>query len=89
MSPIPAFDIDSLELLGAMINTLFSPEHNFPAKRKTGLITTHSNRMLESIHADKAHVMLDGEIVCSGNPQIVMNKIADSGFDSCMECARK
>ncbi|WP_020610820.1 ABC transporter ATP-binding protein [Sediminispirochaeta bajacaliforniensis] len=86
--PDSGVDIDGLELLSSMINTLFSPMRDIPAKRRTGLIITHSNRMAEYIHVDKTHVMLGGELICSGNPQIIMNKIVTSGFGSCVECKR-
>jgi Fe-S cluster assembly ATP-binding protein len=87
--PDSGVDIESLETVASMVNTLFSPEYDFPAKRRTGLIITHSNSLLGKIHADKIHIMLDGEIICSGNPEIIMNRIADSGFESCWRCKNK
>ncbi|WP_319475804.1 Fe-S cluster assembly ATPase SufC [Marispirochaeta aestuarii] len=87
--PDSGVDIESLETVASMLTTLFSPEDEFPAKRRTGLMITHSDRLLEKIHADKVHIMLDGRIICSGNPEIIMNKIADSGFESCRRCTGK
>lgn len=87
--PDSGVDLDSLELLNSMINTLFSPQGDYPARRRTGLIITHSNRILEKIHVDKTHVILNGELVCTGNPQIILRKIEESGFDSCVTCREK
>ncbi|MDC7126716.1 MAG: ABC transporter ATP-binding protein [Spirochaetales bacterium] len=87
--PDSGVDLDSLELLSSMINILFSPKKEYPAKRGTGLLITHSTYMLDRIDVDKAHVMIAGELVCSGHPQIIMNKIVDSGFESCIECREK
>ncbi len=87
--PDSGVDIDSLGLLCTMITMLFTPDKAYPVKRKTGLIITHSSRILRKLYADKAHVMLDGRIVCTGNPQIIIGKIEESGFDSCITCKRK
>ena len=84
--PDSGVDIDSLELLRSMINKLFSPLEEYPVKRRAGLIITHSERIIESIHADKTHIIINGEIVCNGNPQLMMKQVVESGFDSCIKC---
>ncbi len=84
--PDSGVDMDSLELIASMVNALLSPRTGYPARRRTGLIVTHSKIFAESVHADKAHVVLNGEIVCSGNPGIIMKKITEEGFDSCAAC---
>lgn len=84
--PDSGVDIDSMEFLRSMINKLFSQEERHPVKRRSGLIITHSDRITESIHADKTHIIVNGEIVCNGNPQLIMNQIVESGFDSCIKC---
>ncbi len=84
--PDSGVDIDSLELLRSMINKLFSPEEEHPVKRRSGLIITHSEGIIESIHADKTHIIINGEIVCDGNPQLVMKQVVTSGFESCIKC---
>lgn len=87
--PDSGVDIDSMELLRSMINKLFSPEEGYPVKRRAGLIITHSDRIIESIHADKTHIIVNGEIVCDGNPQLIIRQIVESGFDSCIKCKNK
>lgn len=84
--PDSGVDIESLELLKAMIKKLFSPEEEYPVKRRAGLIITHSDRIIESIHADKTHIIINGEIVCDGNPQLIMKQVVEYGFDSCVKC---
>ncbi len=84
--PDSGVDMDSLTLLCSMINRLLSKEHSFPVMRKTGLIITHSDAILNTVYADKAHVLINGHIVCSGNPRLIMSKIAESGFDACANC---
>lgn len=87
--PDSGVDIDSMELLRSMINKLFSQEEGYPVKRRAGLIITHSDRIIESIHADKTHIIVNGEIVCDGNPQLIIRQIVESGFDSCIKCKNK
>lgn len=84
--PDSGVDIDSLELLSLLINRLFTPDEEYPVKRNCGLIITHSKHILEKIHVDTAYVMLEGEIVCSGNPYLILEKIIGSGFESCAKC---
>lgn len=54
--------------------------------RKSGLIVTHSAMVLDFLDTDKAHVMVDGKIRCSGNPGAINEQIRDRGYDYCIEC---
>lgn len=51
-------------------------------KRVSGglLIITHSTRILESLHVDATHVLVDGRIVASGDGTLV-DRINASGFE--------
>ncbi|MBN2049790.1 MAG: ATP-binding cassette domain-containing protein [Spirochaetales bacterium] len=84
--PDSGVDMDSITLLCQLMNRLLSPEREHPAKRRTGLIITHSDVILGRVSTDKAHVMIDGRVLCGGNPRIIMKKIRESGFDSCVDC---
>lgn len=84
--PDSGVDLESLELVGDMVNTLFSKDPTHPAKRRAGLIITHTGQILNYVQADKAHIMLDGRIGCSGNPSIIFNRICESGYEECIRC---
>jgi Fe-S cluster assembly ATP-binding protein len=84
--PDSGVDLESLELVGEMVNRLFSKDPARPAKRRAGLIITHTGHILNYVHADKAHIMLDGCIGCSGNPRIVFDRIRESGYEECVRC---
>jgi Fe-S cluster assembly ATP-binding protein len=84
--PDSGVDLESLELVGDLINMLFSRDPARPVKRRTGLVITHTAHILDYVHADKAHVMLDGRIGCSGNPGIVFDNIRESGYEECVRC---
>ena len=61
-----------------------------PSKRdKSGLIITHSGSIMRHIKADRAHVMLEGRIACSGMPDEITKNVMETGFERCVElCAR-
>jgi Fe-S cluster assembly ATP-binding protein len=86
--PDSGIDIEALKLVGEMVNALLAKDPHRPAKRRTALIITHNNQILDYVPADKAHVMMDGQILCSGNPHIVINEIRQHGYEECVTCLR-
>jgi len=84
--PDSGIDLEALALVGDMVNALLSKEPDRPAHRRAGLIITHTGRILDYVHADKAHIMLDGRIGCSGNPHILLDKIRKHGYEECIRC---
>lgn len=52
------------------------------------LIITHSTRILEALHVDYTHVMVDGHIVATGNSSLV-DKINEEGYESFIQAAGK
>jgi len=84
--PDSGIDLEALALVGDMINALLSKEPDRPAHRRAGLIITHTGRILDYVHADKAHIMLDGRIGCSGNPLILLDKVRQYGYEECIRC---
>ncbi|MCA9741342.1 ABC transporter ATP-binding protein [candidate division KSB1 bacterium] len=84
--PDSGVDLESLALIGKMINKLFAIESACTVKRKAGLIITHTGYILDNIDADKAHIMLAGRISCSGNPHLVLEIIKKHGYEGCVHC---
>lgn len=84
--PDSGVDIEALALVGDLINRLFSLDEKRPAKRKAGLIITHSGSILKYLSIDKAHVMHEGSIGCSGNPSIMLDQISRCGYEECIRC---
>ena len=58
------------------------------AGKKAGLISTHSAEILEYVRTDKAHLMMDGKIKCSGDPKLMMDHIKKLGYAYCVRCLR-
>ena len=52
------------------------------------LIITHSTRILEALHVDYTHVMVDGHIVATGDSSLV-DKINEEGYESFIQVAGK
>lgn len=66
-------DIDALQLVSKGVNKLRNPHFG-------GLIITHYQRILDHIKPDRVHVMVDGRIVLSGEPEIV-NELEERGYN--------
>lgn len=84
--PDSGIDLEALAVVGDMVNALLSKEPGRPAHRRAGLIITHTGRILDYVRADKAHIMLDGCIGCSGNPLILLDKVRQYGYEECVRC---
>ncbi len=89
--PDSGVDPEHLKTIGQMINQSLNindtPRHRGnQGIRKSGLIATHSAAILDYIHTDKAHVLVDGKMKCSGSPCIMMNQIREKGYEYCIRC---
>ncbi|MFA5468050.1 MAG: ABC transporter ATP-binding protein [Sphaerochaetaceae bacterium] len=84
--PDSGVDVEALTLMGEIINRHFMTDPVRPVLRKAGLIITHNGNILRQLPIDKAHVMVNGQIGCSGNPNILMQHINSFGYESCIRC---
>lgn len=65
-------DIDALRIVAQGINQI-APEAGC-------LIITHYQRLLDHVKPDFVHVMIDGQLVMSGGPELAM-KLEEQGYD--------
>lgn len=72
-------DIDALKVVAKGINTLRKKDRGI-------LMITHYQRILDHIEPDHVHVMVDGDIVESGGPELAQ-KLEDEGYDWAKEMA--
>lgn len=88
--PDSGVDVENIELIGEIMSELME-RNKMPSKReKAGLIITHSGFIMRYIKADRAHVMLDGRIACTGMPNEVTKHVMGEGFEKCVElCGEK
>jgi len=84
--PESGVDLDNISLVGRTINTLLHPDKNgSPA----GIIVTHTGYILQYVQADHGYVLMDGKIICQGNPLDLFKGIRKHGYVRCVECKLK
>lgn len=85
--PDSGVDLESISLVGSTINQLLQKDL-VRTRHHAGLIITHTGHILDYVHADRALIMLDGTIVCSGNPRELLEHIRLVGYRECIECRK-
>ena len=83
--PESGVDIENMKLIGKITSELLERHLNRTRKR-SGLIITHTGYILDYTNADQGYVMLDGTIVCTGNPFQIFSTINEKGFEECAKC---
>jgi len=86
--PDSGVDIENVELLASEIGTLLDKDKPQGARKRSELLITHLGYILNFVSADKAHVLMNGVISCSGNPTEILEDIRKNGFNGCVECAQ-
>jgi Fe-S cluster assembly ATP-binding protein len=72
-------DIDALQVVAAGINTLHGERGDMGI-----LLITHYQRLLNFIHPDRVHVMMQGRMVESGGPELA-EQLEAEGYESWRE----
>lgn len=83
--PDSGVDVGNIELIGGLMSKLLDRNERPSKRNRAGFIITHSGFILEHIKPDRAHVLFDGRIACSGRPEEVLKHILDEGFEGCVE----
>ena len=86
--PDSGVDIENVELLAEELNVILDKHKRIKQRKRSGLLITHLGYILNFVKADKAHVLMDGEIACSGNPDEILLEIRKNGFTGCVKCAQ-
>ena len=86
--PDSGVDIENVELIASEIGTLLDKDKPQRSRVRSGLLITHLGYILNFVSADKAHVLMDGRISCSGNPTEILEDIRKNGYNGCVECAQ-
>jgi len=84
--PDSGVDIEALDIVGNMVNRLFARDPRHPVKRRSGLVITHTGHILEHVNTDKAHILMNGKIGCSGHPRLIFQTVYNSGYEECVRC---
>lgn len=88
--PESGVDLESIKLIGGAINRLLKRDVHLRERRrmplKVGLIITHTGYILDYVKVDRAHVMCNGHIGCSGHPIELLEQIREMGYEECVRC---
>ncbi len=84
--PDSGVDLENIKVIGKAINMLTQKDQRPSTRTKSGIIITHFGHILDYISTDKAHVMIEGTVVCSGGPIEILEQIKANGYEGCVEC---
>lgn len=97
-------ELFQLSLLGAQLYLLDEPDsgvdpvrvkqiageiNGMRGKDKAMIIVTHSGDILNYIKADRAYVMIEGEMYCQGEPKEMFDTIREQGYQACVNCTKR
>ena len=86
--PESGVDLVNIALIGKLINELLEKECPMRLRKCTGLIITHTGHILDYVNARTGYVMLDGRIVCEGDPHEMLATIKEKGYEECAKCVK-
>lgn len=84
--PESGVDLVNIALIGELVNELLHKGHPMRERRHAGLIITHTGHILEYVRARTGYVLLDGRIVCEGDPLEILETIKRKGYEECRKC---
>jgi Fe-S cluster assembly ATP-binding protein len=83
--PESGVDLENIALVGDAINTLLGKDKVKDPKR-SAVIITHTGYILDYVNPDKGYIIVDGKLVCGGNPRDILREIKSHGYRRCAEC---
>jgi len=77
--PESGVDIENMDIMGKVLGD-FLERHQVKKRKKSGLVITHTGYILDYVNADKGYILIDGEMICSGNPYQMFEMIKVKRF---------
>ena len=62
------------------------PVERFETHTTSGLIITPTGHILEYVNADRGQVMYHGKLCCEARPRVILDHIAQHGYQECLRC---
>jgi Fe-S cluster assembly ATP-binding protein len=84
--PESGVDLVNIALIGELINELLHKEHPIRERKHAGLVITHTGHILDYVNARSGYVLLDGRIICEGDPHEILETIKRRGYEECKRC---
>jgi len=85
--PESGVDLVNIAVIGELINELLEKGEHIRDRTHSGLVITHTGHILDYISARTGLVMLNGTIVCEGDPYEILETIKTKGYEECRKCA--
>ena len=79
--PESGVDLEHIAAVGEAINRMVQAPTD-AGEPRSALIITHTGFILDYVNADAGHVMIDGQIVGSGDPRELFSQIQRAGYGS-------
>ncbi len=86
--PESGVDLVNIALIGELMNEVLEKGRRIRDRRHAGLIITHTGHILDYVNAGIGYVMLDGRIVCRGDPHEILATIKEKGYEECARCVK-
>jgi len=86
--PESGVDLVNIALIGKLINELLEKNRRIRDRKHAGLIITHTGHILDYVNARTGYVMLDGRIICQGDPHEILATIKEKGYEECARCVK-
>jgi Fe-S cluster assembly ATP-binding protein len=86
--PESGVDLENLEVVGDIIGKLLQKDRRRGNREYSGLIITHTGFILDYVNADTGYIMLNGHLLCSGNPREILEHIKKFGYVECEKCGK-
>ncbi|MFP4641585.1 MAG: ABC transporter ATP-binding protein [Dehalococcoidia bacterium] len=86
--PESGVDLVNIAVIGELMNELLEKNCHIRVRKCMGLIITHTGHILDYVNARTGYVMLDGTIVCEGDPHEILATIKEKGYEECARCVR-
>lgn len=84
--PESGVDLENIALISQILNEFLEKNMKITERVKSALIITHTGYILDYLESNKGYVMVDGEIICEGNPREVFARIKEDGYEECAKC---
>ena len=87
--PDSGVDLVSVSAVGRVMRLLLDKDVPEAERFRGGLVITHGGHILDHIDADRAYVLLEGELRCAGDPRSILDDIRAHGYKGCVRCGEE
>ncbi|UCF29774.1 MAG: ABC transporter ATP-binding protein [bacterium] len=87
--PDSGVDLVSIHLVGEVIGELLEKDQPLDRRNRAGIIISHTGHILDYVGAERGYVLLGGSLLCSGDPEVLIDDIRTMGYEECVQCLKK